>query len=50
MHTGERDTPSVTHRKTDRIYAGLIGFGTVGTGVVKVLKDNAALIKDRLGC
>ncbi|OGP23709.1 MAG: homoserine dehydrogenase [Deltaproteobacteria bacterium GWB2_55_19] len=36
--------------KADRIYAGLIGFGTVGTGVVKVLKDNAALIKDRLGC
>jgi len=50
MQTGERGTPSVTHMKADRIYAGLIGFGTVGTGVVKVLKDNAALIKDRLGC
>ncbi|MBI4950277.1 MAG: homoserine dehydrogenase [Deltaproteobacteria bacterium] len=50
MQTVERDTPSVTLKKTDKIYAGLIGFGTVGTGVVKVLKENAALIKDRLGC
>lgn len=32
-----------------RINAGLIGFGTVGTGVVKVIKDNAAVIRERLG-
>ncbi|MBI2413556.1 MAG: homoserine dehydrogenase [Deltaproteobacteria bacterium] len=46
----ERNTTSVTLKKTERICAGLIGFGTVGTGVVKVLKENASLIKDRLGC
>lgn len=50
MQTAERNSPSMTSQKTDRIYAGLIGFGTVGTGVVKVLKENASLIKDRLGC
>lgn len=37
-------------RELERINVGLIGFGTVGTGVVKVLKENAALIKDKLGC
>jgi len=28
---------------------GLIGFGTIGTGVVKVLRENAAVIEERLG-
>ena len=28
---------------------GLIGFGTIGTGVVKVLQRNAAAIRERLG-
>jgi len=28
---------------------GLIGFGTIGTGVVKVLRDNAEVIEERLG-
>jgi homoserine dehydrogenase len=28
---------------------GLIGFGTIGTGVVKVLAQNAAVIEERLG-
>jgi homoserine dehydrogenase len=28
---------------------GLIGFGTIGTGVVRVLRDNAAVIAERLG-
>ncbi len=28
---------------------GLIGFGTIGTGVVKVLQRNAAVIEERLG-
>lgn len=32
-----------------KINIGLIGFGTVGTGVVKVLKENARTIQDRLG-
>lgn len=32
------------------INVGLIGFGTVGTGVVKVLKENFQVIKDKLGC
>ncbi|HYC55932.1 MAG TPA: homoserine dehydrogenase [Candidatus Binatia bacterium] len=31
------------------IGVGLIGFGTIGTGVVRVLRDNAASIKARLG-
>ncbi len=33
----------------DRIAVGLIGFGTVGTGVAKVLTANAGLIRQRLG-
>ncbi|MBI5286246.1 MAG: homoserine dehydrogenase, partial [Deltaproteobacteria bacterium] len=33
----------------NRIHIGLIGFGTVGTGVLKVLKENAKTIQDRLG-
>jgi len=32
-----------------RIGVGLIGFGTIGTGVVKVLRDNASVIEQRLG-
>lgn len=31
------------------IYLGLIGFGTIGTGVVKLLSENRELIKRRLG-
>jgi homoserine dehydrogenase len=34
----------------DRINVGIIGFGTVGTGVVKVLTENAGVIRDKLGC
>lgn len=32
------------------INVGLIGFGTVGTGVVRVLKENADIIAAKLGC
>ncbi len=32
-----------------KITIGLIGFGTVGTGVVKLLRGNAAVIRERLG-
>lgn len=32
-----------------RINIGLIGLGTVGTGVVRVLKENASVIRERLG-
>ena len=32
-----------------KINIGLIGFGTIGTGVVKVLKENAKVIQERLG-
>jgi homoserine dehydrogenase len=31
------------------IRVGLLGFGTIGTGVVKVFQDNARLIEERLG-
>ncbi|MFZ3255362.1 MAG: homoserine dehydrogenase [Syntrophales bacterium] len=31
------------------ISLGLIGFGTIGTGVIKLLQDNGELIKTRLG-
>ena len=31
------------------IYIGLIGFGTIGTGVVKLLRNNAQLLEKRLG-
>jgi len=31
------------------IFLGLIGFGTIGTGVVKLLQDNKSLIEKRLG-
>jgi homoserine dehydrogenase len=33
----------------DRIYIGLIGFGTVGTGLVKILQEKAKLLEERLG-
>jgi homoserine dehydrogenase len=32
-----------------RINIGLIGLGTVGTGVLRILKENADLIKQRVG-
>jgi len=31
------------------VKVGLIGFGTIGCGVVKILQDNQEIIKDRLG-
>lgn len=31
------------------IYVGLIGFGTIGTGIVKLLRENEKLIEKRLG-
>ncbi len=31
------------------LYVGLIGFGTVGSGVVRVLHENADVIRQRLG-
>ncbi len=35
--------------KRKEINVGLIGFGTIGSGVVKVLQRNAALIEKRMG-
>lgn len=32
-----------------RINIGLIGLGTIGTGVVKVLKENSSIIRERAG-
>ncbi len=36
-------------KKLDPIKVGIIGYGTVGTGVVKILSENSDLIKKRLG-
>ncbi|MDH3973467.1 MAG: homoserine dehydrogenase [Deltaproteobacteria bacterium] len=33
----------------ETINVGLIGFGTIGAGVVKILQDNAGIIRERLG-
>ena len=33
----------------DKISVGLLGFGTIGTGVVKVIQKNSALLQERLG-
>jgi homoserine dehydrogenase len=33
----------------DAVGIGLVGFGTIGTGVAKVLRRNAAVIEERLG-
>jgi homoserine dehydrogenase len=33
----------------DTVKVGLIGFGTVGKGVVRVLQENAGVIRERLG-
>ncbi len=32
-----------------KIRVGLLGFGTIGTGVVKVFQENAQLLRERLG-
>ncbi|MBW2652075.1 MAG: homoserine dehydrogenase, partial [Deltaproteobacteria bacterium] len=32
-----------------KINIGLIGFGTVGTGVLKILRSNSKMIRERLG-
>lgn len=40
---------TVGQRQKARIGVGIIGFGTVGSGVAKVLIDNAALIQRRVG-
>ena len=32
-----------------KVGVGVVGFGTVGTGVIKILLDNAALIRRRVG-
>ena len=33
----------------EKINIGIIGLGTVGTGVVKILQQNQEIIKNRLG-
>ena len=33
-----------------KIYVGLLGFGNVGSGVVKILKSRRSLLRDKLGC
>lgn len=36
-------------KASEAVGVGLIGFGTIGRGVVKVLRQNAAVIEQRLG-
>ncbi|MBI1818925.1 MAG: homoserine dehydrogenase, partial [Nitrospirae bacterium] len=33
----------------DQIKVGLVGFGTVGKGVARILHENAAIIQKRVG-
>jgi len=33
----------------EQIHVGIIGFGTVGTGVIRILQENARLLEERLG-
>ena len=33
-----------------KIYLGLLGFGNVGSGVIKILKARRSLLKNKLGC
>ena len=33
----------------ERINIGLVGFGTIGSGVVKILKNRASFLKKKLG-
>lgn len=42
-------THAVKGRVMKQIKAGLIGFGTIGAGVVKVFQHNGPVIADRLG-
>ena len=35
--------------RMDRINVGLIGFGTVGTGLVRILQEHGKLLEQRLG-
>ena len=43
---GRRGGPG---RRADAVGLGLLGFGTIGTGVAKLLQRNAGLIRERLG-
>ncbi len=33
-----------------KVYLGLLGFGNVGSGVVKILKTRKSLLRNKLGC
>lgn len=35
--------------RNNTIYAGIIGFGTVGSGTARILLENASIIKERTG-
>ncbi len=32
-----------------KIKVGIVGFGTIGSGVIKILQDNGNIIRKRLG-
>ncbi len=33
-----------------KVYLGLLGFGNVGSGVIKILKSRRSLLRNKLGC
>ncbi len=48
-HAWARRLDTTLEKKMRGVQIGLIGFGTVGSGVVKVLEQNGTLIERRLG-
>ena len=43
------DTAMSEKKKKKTINVGILGFGTVGSGTARILVENAALLKERLG-
>lgn len=48
-HTAELSAPSQAQNSQKPLVIGIAGFGTVGSGLVRVLTENSALIRERTG-